>query len=295
MQANETVNPVTSDEWQALHRRPDFAWPTLALFAASIGLFSVVFSAAVSGRIAAPLAVLLNILPAYWCFTVFHDAAHNAISRHRVLNEWVGRIAMMAFSPAPLFRPFRYVHMQHHRFVNETDGSDPDRWASTGPWWQWPLRWATTDAWYVVWYVMRFRDRPRDERREVIWCLLAAVPLVGWLVWSGWWEPVLWFWFLPSRLASIILALSLDVLPHWPFKATHAENPWQATSNRLGWETFLTPLMLGQNYHLVHHIYPLVPFYRYRRVWLAREAWHLSRQPLLVSVGGREIPPGVLR
>ena len=29
-----------------------------------------------------------------------------------------------------------------------------------------------------------------------------------------------------------------------------------------------------QNYHLVHHLYPTVPFYRYGKVWKAREQYH---------------------
>jgi fatty acid desaturase len=31
-------------------------------------------------------------------------------------------------------------------------------------------------------------------------------------------------------------------------------------------------MTLGQSVHLVHHLYPGVPFYRYRRVWDARVA-----------------------
>lgn len=29
-----------------------------------------------------------------------------------------------------------------------------------------------------------------------------------------------------------------------------------------------------QNHHLMHHLYPTIPFYRYGRAWKAREAWH---------------------
>ncbi len=37
------------------------------------------------------------------------------------------------------------------------------------------------------------------------------------------------------------------------------------------------------NYHLVHHLYPTVPFYRYRRLWHARQQFHESQQPSTVQ------------
>ncbi len=33
------------------------------------------------------------------------------------------------------------------------------------------------------------------------------------------------------------------------------------------------------NYHLVHHLYPTVPFYRYRRLWNARERTKATSVP----------------
>ncbi|MGB2401659.1 MAG: fatty acid desaturase [Porticoccaceae bacterium] len=53
----------------------------------------------------------------------------------------------------------------------------------------------------------------------------------------------------------------------------------QCTSNRVGMEWLLTPLSLSQNYHLVHHLYPTVPFYRYLKIWDARKHYHQSQYP----------------
>ena len=77
----------------------------------------------------------------------------------------------------------------------------------------------------------------------------------------------------------------IPVVVHVVYK-TAAQNKYQATSNRKGFEWLLTPLLLSQNYHLVHHLYPTVPFYRYLRVWRAREAFHRSRNPAQVSAFG---------
>ena len=47
--------------------------------------------------------------------------------------------------------------------------------------------------------------------------------------------------------------------------------------------------MLYQNYHLVHHLHPLIPFYRYIAVWRRNEAAYLSGDPELSTVRGRQL------
>jgi fatty acid desaturase len=42
-------------------------------------------------------------------------------------------------------------------------------------------------------------------------------------------------------------------------------------------------LLAYQNYHLMHHLYPTIPFYRYRKAWLARLDQHLARKPAIVK------------
>ena len=46
--------------------------------------------------------------------------------------------------------------MQHHRFTNHEDGSDPDHYTMEGPAWQRPLRWVTVDFNYLAFYARRF-------------------------------------------------------------------------------------------------------------------------------------------
>jgi fatty acid desaturase len=40
-----------------------------------------------------------------------------------------------------------------------------------------------------------------------------------------------------------------------------------ASTMRMGWEWLLTPLLVYHNYHLIHHLYPTVPFYKMHKVW----------------------------
>ena len=63
----------------------------------------------------------------------------------------------------------------------------------------------------------------------------------------------------------------------------------KTTRNRIGWELLLTPALLYQNYHLVHHLHPLVPFYRYLTVWRRNEPRYLEGGPALSTARGREL------
>lgn len=276
------------EDFRRLIAPPKVAWPTLLLFVMAVSAYVYGFWGGSQGWLPAPLAILLNALAVFWFFTVIHDASHNALSRHRWFNDLIGRIALLTFSFLPVYRAFRFIHMQHHRFANQPV-NDPDKWCGSGPNWALPLRWATLDVNYYVWYVRRMGDRPRSEIIDTLATALFALLTLGILIDLGYGRQLLLFWFIPSRITITFLALAFDYWPHSPYLATQSENPYQASSNRLGLEWLLTPLLLSQNYHLVHHLYPLAPFYRYRRIWKAREGFHLAQRPLLVSPLGRRL------
>ena len=77
-------------------------------------------------------------------------------------------------------------------------------------------------------------------------------------------------WFLPARLALCALACTFNWLPHAPHEVTVDVDRYRATVVRSG--ALWTFLLLGQNHHLVHHLFPAVPFHRLASVWRARRA-----------------------
>ena len=78
-------------------------------------------------------------------------------------------------------------------------------------------------------------------------------------IYGDWWVYYLLLHFLLTRITKIILTLGFDFLPHHPHQARGLDAPYQATSNRIGFEWLMTPLFIFQNYHLVHHLYPTAP------------------------------------
>jgi beta-carotene hydroxylase len=97
---------------------------------------------------------------------------------------------------------------------------------------------------------------------------------------------VLFLWLIPTRIMGWLICLVFMYLPHVPHTIKDKDAPYQATLMRQGWEWLLTPVMMYQNFHLVHHLYPTVPFYRYKKVWQAAEQYHEAQQPAKVRAFG---------
>lgn len=270
--------------FKALTQRPKIAWPTILLLIASFALFSLSTIAYAAGLLSLFWAILINTIAAYLSFTPAHEASHGSVSSNRELNDWVGRLATVLQSPVPFFRTFRYLHMQHHRFTND-ETKDPDVYVSTGPAWLLPLKWATLDFNYLYRYLKPsvLMKRPSSERREMFLALIFGALIVTTVTFAGWLDYYLLLFIIPNRLTAVFLAITFDFLPHYPHQAHPKSEPFQCTSNRVGMEWFLTPVLLAQNYHLVHHLYPTAPFYRYLKIWNAKNHYHQAQKPATVD------------
>ena len=266
--------------FKSLMKKPAVAWPTIMILVASYSIFSLSTVAYVEGALPLLWAILFNTIAAYMSFTPAHDATHGSVSANRALNDWVGRLATVLQSPVPFFRAFRYIHMQHHKFTNDKT-KDPDLYVGSGPGWLLPLKWTTLDINYLYRYLNPsvFMKRPKSERREMLLALLFAAVVLAVISANGWLNDYLLLFLIPGRITAIFLAISFDFLPHYPHQAQAKDQPFQCTSNRVGMEWLLTPVLLFQNYHLVHHLYPTVPFYRLLKIWYARKHYHQSKNP----------------
>ena len=74
---------------------------------------------------------------------------------------------------------------------------------------------------------------------------------------------------------------SLGQDPHCPAQISAKEDKYKETTIRLAKEWLLTPLMVYQNYHLIHHLYPSVPFYKYIKVWNLRRDELIQKNPAI--------------
>jgi phenylacetate-CoA oxygenase/reductase PaaK subunit len=273
---------------------PKLSWPIVAIFTAALALFAASSAATLGHDAPRAVTIGLNAVAVFVMFTVVHDASHYSISSRRWVNGVFGRAAMLFVSPLIAFSAFGFIHIEHHRHTND-DGHDPDHFASHGKWWQLPVRFAAMDVPYLTFYLQNYKRRPRREVAEtgVLFTLSIAVIATTLATGSFWLLAVIYL--IPERIAVTFLAWWFDWLPHHGLQETQTENRYRATRVRVGMEWLLTPLMLSQNYHLVHHLHPSIPFYRYLTAWRRNEETYLERDAAIATAFGRQLDPDEFR
>ena len=273
---------------------PAISWPIVGIFSGAIAVFAFSTWAALADRLAVPVTVLLSATAVFVLFTVLHDASHYSISTHRWVNVAFGRVAMFFVSPLISFKSFAFIHIEHHR--NTNDGEfDPDHFVSSAPWWQLPVRFPAMDLPYIGFLVRNVRRRPRAEVLETATLMTLSLTVIVWAAVTGNLWTLAVIFLIPGRVAMFVLAWWFDWLPHHDLEDTQSENRYRATRNRVGSEWILTPLLLSQNYHLVHHLHPSIPFHRYVATWRRNEEAYLERDAAIGTVFGQQLDPDEYR
>ncbi|HEX7759550.1 MAG TPA: fatty acid desaturase [Caulobacteraceae bacterium] len=269
----------------ALALSPPVAWPTLAL-AVVLPLTLLAVMGLGFARVL-PLWACTPILTAvsYAHYTLVHESIHgNVVSSPKNLGwintvvGWIGSLGMGAGWPA-----LQRTHLLHHSHTNTE--RDPDI-VVKGTFGQLLVKWlAMVPMSLLPMFALRFISAERYERLGTIlspaeiaqvsavtlftWALLIAAIATGRV--ADW----LMLWFLPTRLGILILNIFFQWLPHHPFDSTVRYHNTRISLWRGG-----TFLLLQQNLHLMHHLWPSVPFYNYARLFRAL-------RPVLVAEGSR--------
>lgn len=300
MSTIDTVGRPTS-ELPGRHALPDpgeqvpkLARPTIGIYVTALTAFVISTLAAIGGYAPIWVTIPVNATVVFVMFTVVHDASHYSVSSKRWVNGLVGRLAFAFVSPMISFPSFGFIHIEHHRHSND-DENDPDTFASHGPAWQLPFRWATLDFFYGAYYIRHVRSRPTAEVAETaVMLTLSVAGLTAAIVTGNLWILAVVF-LIPQRIGISVLGWWFDWLPHHGLEDTQRSNRYRATRARVGMEWLFTPLMLSQNYHLVHHLHPSVPFYRYLRTWRRNEEAYLERDASIATVFGQQLDPAEFR
>ena len=284
---------------------PPIAWPTVALTVGAWALLIASHAGLQASAISPATAVFIQALATYCQFTVVHDAVHGALATSESgcgwLNSVIGRLAAI-----PLLAPwvaFSHLHLQHHRHTNHPD-EDPDNWSGSGPRWLLPVRWATQYYHYIALYFGRLQRRPFAEAAETLTLLITTYALIAAACASGHAAYTLKHVILPAQIAHTFLAFAFDYLPHRPHMAQGRYVDTVLTSltapasgprrlfRALAWP--LTLPLLWQNYHVIHHLVPWVPFYRYGLVFDAHVDELEARGTRALAVLPI-VPPGPVR
>ncbi len=205
-----------------------------------------------------PIHVLISAAMIHLAFTIWHEAAHRNVSPSRALNDAVGIIGMF-----PYMTPFflqRHVHLEHHSHLNTAQ--DPNLLYTSGSFPGIVLRYPR-----ALGYARRILEsdpRSAGQRRLdlAVLSLIGAIYLVG--LWQGFFLDLVWLWLLPAVIAKVVMDWYVNYLPHAGLP------PDRYLGTRIVDAAWLTPLLLGHNYHAIHHLWPRIPWHRYHARFLEK-------------------------
>ncbi len=262
-------------ELQALHTLPLWPLPTLCLLLGCFASFGLSAYGMVEGWMPIPLGMIINGLAIYGAFTPLHDGTHRAISRNPLVNDVIGTASGQLLLPGFEVAIYRILHLAHHKSTGE-HREDPDEPATRSPS-GFLLFGVFPELYWVHWYLKRWSQWSTAQNARV---LLGFCLMVGWYaIWiaSPWTLEWLLIWWIPQRIGSVLVVYAFAYIQHPP-GVKQREYPIRATGI-LRPNKWLGPLMLGQNAHLIHHLYPQIPWYRLEAGWRATEAELVRRAP----------------
>lgn len=246
------------------------AWPTVILAIGIAGAFVTVCTLGTLGIIPLWLGLILNTLILYADQTPLHEACHGNIagrdSKWLWMNHLVGYVAGTILLHE--YQAFRYMHLAHHRNTNDPD-LDPDHWVAVKNPFKVAWRCLTIVFWYhdYFWKHIAFHAhipgmRPLTIHIMVVHMLYYGVA-IG-LSLMGYWREVLMLWIFPHILGSALIIYFFAYLTHKPhevFERYRDTNIFWVRGKII--EPVVNALYLFQNFHLIHHLFPRIPFYNY--------------------------------
>ena len=247
--------------------------PTLLLF---IGIVSVFFSNILITIVFNPLPYIavgmifcIQTLMLFLMFTVVHDAVHRSASPRRWLNS------LMLYGGWPIFlnnpQLFKKLHLDHHARTNQT-GLDPDHFTAS------PYlagRWCKSFLlifYYYYFAAMHYRSGPKDYFMTGSSMLLPLFALFL-AFYTPYFQTIFISWLLPGFTAIGLLAYANTAWPHHHGgQKRESEIARYSNTRCLFVPRFLQWIMLNQNLHLVHHLRPSLPWYKYPEFWRQSQA-----------------------
>lgn len=237
--------------------------------------FGVVFSflgvcyAGATGLIPLWLGLILNSLVLYAAQTPLHEACHGNIAGRDNSLMWLNHLIgyLCGYVLLHEYKAFRHLHLAHHRETND-EILDPDHWVKVDNPWLAFFRCATIVFYYNHFFfkTVIFQVHEPAKRKLALHVIASFWVLYGvmfWLAVMGWWAEVLMLWLLPHYVASALIIYFFAYLVHQPHRETERYRDTNLFLFKGKISKFLTWAYCFQNYHLIHHLYPRIPFYLY--------------------------------
>jgi len=251
-----------------------FAWKTVILSLIAQIFWIAIVGLVLTNKLDFIIGMILLSLSTYLNFTPMHEASHGNISgknkKLKFINSIIGHSSSLSmFIP---FTIFKLLHLQHHSHTNKPE-LDPDYWVATRNPFILFFKIFTIKIGYYFHVFFRPKSSVKNARISILYSFSIYYSLIAFVeFYSGKGLIFISLWFGSAVIALALLALVFDWLPHNPHKKI---GRWIDTI--IIDKSWLTYPLLYQNYHLCHHLYPRVPFYQYKKLFIELENEMVTR------------------
>ncbi len=201
---------------------------------------------------------------------LMHDGVHYRLLRNRRLNDWMSEV-MLAWPHFVSARQYRKNHFAHHRYLNSAQ--DPDLKRRKGdPAWAFPLaipelaklllRDATglnAAAMLKLAASVASADTVPVRLLVVRYGFYAAA--LGAIIYAGALEGFALYWVIPMFSWLVFIMRIRSIAEHHGIEEPDSAYPLTRTT-RASWLERIWLAPKNVNYHIEHHFFPSVPFYR---------------------------------
>ena len=270
-------------------------WPTWLLIVLIHGGWLAVVVFVHTGRLSMMAATPLLIVLCTWHMSLQHELLHGHPTRSALVNQLLGSIPLAIWYPYAIYRD---THIVHHRDESLTEPNvDPESNYVL------PEQWMNAAAWQRALWRMRksfvgrsivgqplsvvtllagaFDEWRRGDRRYASTRVIHAALVTVLLAWLQFFAGIAWWYYL---LAVTWPALSLAMIRSLYEHRAVRDPKHRTVINEAG--LLMRLLYLNNNYHLVHHDLPHLPWYQLPHAYWSRRDAYAAKNGGFVIRGG---------
>jgi len=254
------------------------AWPTIFIFfiAATVIIGSQILYA--NSQINLFTHLVFSSYFMYVMYTPLHEASHKNISgtnkKFRFLNPIIGFLSAAFYLHS--YTQHTWSHLEHHKHANDEE-LDPDYIMKGSNWFSIMAR-----GFFILlikdYFYVRKQKLINDKTAKIkmrIGTLESLMPIVLLIVLTNvlnlpWYHFFVSYVF-PLLFAVMLLGIFFDYLVHMPHKSSEKFGDTNVIRTKKWFDYPMTWIWCYQNYHGMHHLFPKLPFYRYKKVFVHKE------------------------
>ena len=205
--------------------------------------------------------------------TILHDSAHGVLTKNKSLN-WVLGTFCSGYLIFQQMIPYKKSHCYEHHSHLGNPKLDPDFkfYLEEGLYdTQSPRNFFVKHIikplllfkvpQYIIYLVKHRLFGKGYDLYETIIMFAYLLTIVGASVWLGFWDKLILFWLVPYITVFQVLGYFIEVSEHYPLVGNNTIDLYMSRNRFSPWyEAFFTS-MHGENFHLVHHLMPSIPFW----------------------------------